>query len=229
MEVKCVETTMSDLKCSNAKRNTVSHYSSPKWIHVVRNDLSLSMKTIFTKAVCRDIVLSLEEEIEYISDDLSKVKVFGKVYSIPRKQAAYGDIGVSYRYSGTTIQAKAWTPILQYLRDTVLENTGHYYNFVLINRYKDGSDKMGFHKDDEKELCEKSPIASLTFGAERDFVFKHQDRKANIPNEKLLLTDGLLLLMNSPTNQYWYHSLPPRKSCVTPRINLTFRKIVKHD
>ena len=41
-------------------------------------------------------------------------------------------------------------------------------------RYKDGRDKMGFHKDDEKELSKDVPIASLTLGAERDFVFKHQ-------------------------------------------------------
>ena len=41
-------------------------------------------------------------------------------------------------------------------------------------RYKDGNDKMGFHKDDERELCSQTPIASLTLGAERDFIFKHQ-------------------------------------------------------
>ena len=29
----------------------------------------------------------LEEEIEYLSGDLAKVKVFGKIYNIPRQQA----------------------------------------------------------------------------------------------------------------------------------------------
>ncbi len=71
------------------------------------------------------------------------------------------------------------------------------------------------------------PIASLTLGAERDFIFRHQDRRTNhLADEKLILTDGLLLLMHSPTNRWWYHGLPPRKKCTTPRINLTFRRIV---
>ena len=86
---------------------------------------------------------------------------------------------------------------------------------------------MGDHKDDEKELDPNVPIASLTLGAERDFIFKHQDRKKNnLENVKILLKDGMLLLMKNPTNTFWYHGLPPRKSCHQPRINLTFRKIL---
>merc|ERR1711874_801431 len=119
-----------------------------------------------------------------------------------------------------------------------VNNQTQDYNFVLVNRYKDGADKMGEHKDDEKELDQTVPIASLTFGAERDFVLRRQDKKGErIKKEKgvrvkekrervkMVLKDGMLLLMCSPTNTFWYHSLPPRKSCTEPRINLTFRKI----
>ncbi len=35
----------------------------------------------------RNIFSNLEREIEYLSGDLARVKVFGKVYPIPRKQA----------------------------------------------------------------------------------------------------------------------------------------------
>ena len=38
---------------------------------------------------------------------------------------------------------------------------------------------MGDHRDDEKELCKKTPIASLSLGAERDFVLKHTQRSKN--------------------------------------------------
>lgn len=89
---------------------------------------------------------------------------------------------------------------------------------------------MGFHKDDEKELCQETPIASLTLGAERDFIFRHQDKKTRgIEDLKLVLKNGLLLLMHHPTNQFWYHGLPERKTCRTVRINLTFRKIIKNE
>jgi alpha-ketoglutarate-dependent dioxygenase alkB family protein 2 len=100
----------------------------------------------------------------------------------------------------------------------------------VVVRYKDGQDKMGFHRDDEKELNPDVPIASLTLGAERDFIFRHCNRRAGaaiqIPDEKLVLKDGLLLLMRPPTNQLWYHGLPARRKCTAPRINLTFRSIL---
>ena len=35
----------------------------------------------------RDIFSNLEKEIEYLTGELAQVKVFGKVYPIPRKQA----------------------------------------------------------------------------------------------------------------------------------------------
>lgn len=46
---------------------------------------------------------------------------------------------------------------------------------------------------------------------------------------KLQLASGSLLLMNPPTNTYWYHSLPRRAAVLRPRINLTFRRILSSD
>merc|ERR550525_384958 len=99
--------------------------------------------------------------------------------------------------------------------------------FCLVNRYRDGQDKMGDHRDDEKELCKKTPIASLSLGAERDFVLKHTQRSKNkVEPVKILLKSGTLLLMFAPTNDLWVHGVPPRASCKHPRINLTFRCIL---
>lgn len=98
-------------------------------------------------------------------------------------------------------------------------------------RYRNGYDHIGEHRDDEKDLDRLSPIASLSLGQARDFVFRHADarhsdnQKRDIPSVKLLLSHGSLLMMNPPTNKYWYHSLPQRKSCPGVRLNLTFRKM----
>ncbi len=56
-----------------------------------------------------------------------------------------------------------------------------------LSRYKDGSDKMGYHKDDEKELDKETPIASLTFGAERDFIFRHQVKRSETGYTKQII------------------------------------------
>lgn len=89
---------------------------------------------------------------------------------------------------------------------------------------------MGEHRDDEKELDQKTPIASVSLGQHRDFIFRHKDARGGhgkIEPVKILLNNGSLLLMNEPTNTYWYHSLPQRKKLPGVRINLTFRKIIQ--
>lgn len=109
------------------------------------------------------------------------------------------------------------------------------YNYGLCYRYGDGKDNIGEHRDDEKDMVSESPIASLTLGQRRDFVFKHaecrgKEAKRKIAPVMIELESGCLLMMNYPTNIYWYHSLPRRKNATGVRINMTFRdfKVPKH-
>lgn len=162
---------------------------------------------------------------------LARVQVFGKWHSVPRKQATYGDAGLTYTFSGLTLSPKPWVPVLEHVRDCVSLVTGKTFNFVLVNRYKDGCDHIGEHRDDERELAPGSPIASVSFGACRDFFFRHKDSRGGNPSRRvevvrLQLAHGSLLMMNPPTNTHWYHSLPVRKKILAPRVNLTFRKIL---
>ena len=90
---------------------------------------------------------------------------------------------------------------------------------------------MGEHRDDEKDLVHGYPIASLSLGQARDFIFKHTDSRGKnakrcIDPVKIELQHGSLLMMKHPTNTYWYHALPPRKRLPNVRINMTFRKMV---
>ena len=50
------------------------------------------------------------------------------------------------------------------------------FNSVLLNEYPNGKVGMGWHSDDEKK--NRSIIASLSFGANRDFIFKHKTDKS---------------------------------------------------
>ncbi|XP_030755480.1 DNA oxidative demethylase ALKBH2-like [Sitophilus oryzae] len=202
-----------------------------KWMKLTGEMLDVDYTVLFPKPLSETLMDRLEQIVEYYTGDLTKVKVFGKWHQIPRQQVAYGDTGLKYTFSGTTIPAKPWFPLLELVKNVVEEISRCQFNFVLINKYRNGCDNIGPHRDDEKEIDKNTPIASLSLGQQRTFVFTHRDArlkgklKRSIAPVKIELEPGSLLLMNSPTNEVWYHSLPPRKSLHSPRINLTFRKI----
>ena len=149
--------------------------------------------------------------------------MFGKPVVTARKVAWYGDSDFSYTYSGTTKQALPWTRELAKLKQLVEERTGDSFNSCLLNLYHSGSEGMGWHSDDEKEIARNSSIASISFGAERRFDFRHKRTKETV---SILLEHGSLLVMKGETQTHWQHRLPPAKKVTEARINLTFRKRV---
>jgi alkylated DNA repair dioxygenase AlkB len=148
--------------------------------------------------------------------------IFGKLIITKRKVAWYGDRPFEYTYSNTTKHALPWTPELLELKNLAEEVTGETYNSCLLNLYHDGNEGMAWHSDAEKDLKKNGAIASLSFGAERKFAFKHKADKSVVD---VFLEHGSLLVMKGTTQTYWLHRLPPTKKVTTPRVNLTFRTI----
>jgi len=221
---------------STKKRKTIdgSHELFGNTVKQIRQEnLIVDYSILYSKIKSNSLFQKLESEVTYNTGNLAQVKLFGKTIDIPRKQAAYGNSGLTYAFSGTTIPAKSWDnlEVLREIKRDVEMALGNTYsfNFVLINRYESGSDYMGEHQDNEKDLDRSMPIASLSLGQQRDFVFKHKDARGknksrtDIKPITLSLQNGSLLVMHHPTNDFWYHSLPKRKKLVFPRINLTFR------
>lgn len=147
------------------------------WRRIRAEGLDCDYTVLFAKAEADAIFQELEKEVEYFTGALARVQVFGKWHNVPRKQATYGDAGLTYTFSGLTLSPKPWVPVLEHVRDRVSLVTGQTFNFVLVNRYKDGHDHIGEHRDDERELAPGSPIASVSFGACRDFFFRHKDSR----------------------------------------------------
>jgi alkylated DNA repair dioxygenase AlkB len=169
----------------------------------------------FTNA---EILARLVEETPWRADT---IVVYGKRYLQPRLTAWYGDAG--YTYSGLRLDPLPMTPLLAQLHAAVEAATGHRYNSVLLNYYRNGSDSMGMHSDDEPELGPQPVIASLSFGAVRSFILRHRFNKRSV---KIDLTDGSLLLMAGTLQTYWLHGINKTSKPTGPRINLTFRYIV---
>ncbi|HEX5668683.1 MAG TPA: alpha-ketoglutarate-dependent dioxygenase AlkB [Chitinophagaceae bacterium] len=149
--------------------------------------------------------------------------IMGKHIITKRKVAWYGDRPFEYTYSKTTKRALMWTPELLELKAIAEQRTGETYNSCLLNLYHTGEEGMAWHSDGEKDLKKDGAIASLSFGAERKFAFKHKRTDEIV---SLLLEHGSLLVMKGTTQTHWLHRLPPTKKIHSPRVNLTFRTII---
>ncbi len=150
--------------------------------------------------------------------------IFGKLIITKRKVAWYAEKTFEYSYSNRTKTALVFTKELLELKALVEKETNETYNSCLLNLYHDGSEGMAWHSDGEKDLKENGAIASLSFGAERKFGFKHKQTKETVYK---VLEHGSLLVMKDETQTHWLHRLPPTKMKHRPRINLTFRTIEK--
>ena len=160
--------------------------------------------------------------MESISWQHDQAIIFGKTIKTKRKVAWYAEKSFSYRYSGTTKIALPWTIELNKIKQRLEAITGESYNSCLLNLYHNGSEGMAWHSDGEKELRKEGSIASISFGAERKFSFKHKQTKEKVD---LWLEHGSLMVMKDITQNYWLHRLPPTKKVNSPRINLTFRQM----
>jgi alkylated DNA repair dioxygenase AlkB len=152
-----------------------------------------------------------------------RLKIFGREHTVPRLVAWHGDPDARYRYSGVLHEPSPWTDELSAVRRRVEALSGHRYNSVLANLYRDGRDSMGWHADDEPELGRDPVIASVSLGATRRFRLKH---RATGQTFALDLTAGSLLVMAGATQHHWLHCVPKTARPVGPRINLTFREIL---
>lgn len=176
---------------------------------------------IFSSAETEDYYSVLFNKIEWRNDE---AMMFGKRIITKRKVAWYAEQEFDYTYSKITKKALPWTDELQALKTAAEKHTKESYNSCLLNLYHDGSEGMAWHSDGEKDLKKNGSIASLSFGAKRKFALKHKASKLKVD---IWLESGSLLEMKDSTQTHWLHRLPPTKKIFKPRINLTFRTIVK--
>ncbi|ASR44884.1 DNA methylase [Xanthomonas citri pv. mangiferaeindicae] len=158
-----------------------------------------------------------------------RLRIFGRQVDAPRLSCWIGDPGASYRYSGVRFEPLPWPAALGAVRERVAKAAGVPFDSVLANLYRNGRDAMGWHSDDEPELGPQPVIASLSLGATRRFVLKGRDVPPGQQPARLALdlAHGSLLVMRGETQAHYRHALPRTARPVGPRINLTFRRVLR--
>lgn len=158
---------------------------------------------------------TLYNSTDYDDPELTAITIYGKKTAIPRRQMSFGE--KVYSFVGTHIEPKPIPDYLKPLLEKVNDICHTSFNHILVNLYRDGNDYIGYHRD---KHIDETPIASISLGATRDFIFTN-----GTETKEFILTDGTLLIIHPPTNVYWKHSLPKRMKVKEPRINITFRVV----
>ena len=129
---------------------------------------------------------------DQIAWEQHELTLYGRTRLTPRLTAWIGDS--AYRYSGI--------------------------DSCLANLYRDGTDSMGYHSDNEPELGPRPTIASISLGDRRRFVLRHRTTGDRWSWD---LGRGDLLVMRDESQSDYAHTVPKTRRPVGPRMNLTFR------
>ncbi len=197
------------------------HYSDRSLDYLLAND-TLDWRT----ANWRDYEHEALESVRFrhIAWQHQQVFIYGQYRYQPRYTAWHGEAGAEYGYSGIRLKPRPWNACLDSIRQRLQAVSGTRFNAVLLNWYRDGRDAMGWHADNEPELGPRPSIASVSFGAERDFHLRSNDKRWKI---SIPLGHGSVLLMQGAMQHHWQHALPRRLRVNELRLNLTFRTVLE--
>lgn len=193
-----------DLRLALAAGAWVEH--DPEWI---------------PRGEAEELLSTLRDEIDW---EQREIVLFGRRILQPRLIAWAGDL--PYRYSGQTLEPRAFTPALALVLHRVRDRVDVPFNHVLANRYRSGDDSMGLHADDEPELGPEPVVAIVSFGVARRLVVKPR-RKSLGTSCAFSLGRGSLLVMGGTCQRHYVHGVPRQPHVDGERISLTFRHVLR--
>jgi alkylated DNA repair dioxygenase AlkB len=166
----------------------------------------------FLDAVTGDaLVRELNADTQWCADSRM---MYGKRVLVPRETAARGEK-----------MPQPWTPTLSRVRALVERHTATSYDYVFLNRYRDGRDAVAWHGDHDGQQDARLVVASLSLGATRAFQLRPK-KDSGLPYAPITVdvAHGDLIVMAGDTQLYWEHRIRREPGIVGERINLTFRQ-----
>ena len=173
----------------------------------------------FTAREADRLFQSLLDDIPWRTATLT---IAGQKRPLPRLQCWMADQGRSYSYSGLKLSPDPWNPVVLRIKARLEQLCEHSFNSVLLNYYRDGSDSVSWHADDETELGPNPIVASVSLGAQRTLEFKPKFNLTT-PKKQIVLGSGSILIMGKTIQNNWLHQIPKISGTIDPRISLTFR------
>jgi len=222
----------------NISLKLISEIAPPslQWNYVLKDDSRRSyaayMSCPFTPEQCTKFFEDTRSGVEWKQPE-------GPQGPIPRKTAWMVSKGCccTYRYGSIEVEPQEFPPWMVELMQSVMPLCGFptqdmWPTSCNLNLYEDGGMSVGWHSDDESLFQGKFRdvrILSLSLGVARRF-----DLRANWPGDgerplrPLMLGNGDLCTMEGMTQKHFQHRVPKENNVQGPRINLTWRWVLKH-
>lgn len=177
---------------------------------------------------------------EWARDGTSWLQPDSRGIPMPRKTAwmVSSSCSCQYRYGGVEVPAVEFPPWMLRLMALVMPYCGftkraEWPDSCNLNLYEDGGMSVGWHSDDERlfqgtvqDIC----IVSLSLGMERKFELRaNWPATGEVSFHNLVLGDGDICTMEGMLQKHYQHRVPKEERIDRPRINLTWRWVVKHN
>ena len=188
-------------------------------LNKITNGELIYFPNFFSKLESDFFLKALSKKVLWKQESMN---IYGKTIDFPRLTAWYGDNDKPYSFSGITLNPTPWNDEILTIKNKIEPESKVFFNSVLLNRYRNGSDSISWHTDAEKELGKNPVIASANFGETRKFQLRHIATKEKLEIE---LKHGSLLIMQGELQHFWQHQVPKSAKPLKERINLTFRVI----
>lgn len=221
--------------------NVNSYFGSIKknvvldWISVIKTDKSECR--IMNNWMSKEDSKNLSEEL-ITNDNRFERNARNSRGIMHRSIGFFSNVSSGYSYTHQTSKSSRLTPLLTDVLERVNNEIGCNFNGILVNIYHDGTDSIGEHADDIKNLSNKHVIC-LTLGGSRilrlrnnamgkeDLWYTSSSQTKNLlaygKSIDVTTQDGQLLDMNGDFQLQFKHGIPQQTKVKTTRISLTFR------
>lgn len=210
----------------------------PGWEYPFRDEARRSflghLRRPVEKAAAQDLFARVRDETPWTRPD-------GPHGPIPRQTSwmVQPPCICHYKYGGFQAEAvpyPSWmVEVMQtYMPMCGLRDKSQWPNSCNLNLYEDGGQSVGWHSDDEdlfQGLVQDCRIISLSLGESRRFQLRPstlvgRDDEGSV--HTVVLESGDLCTMEGEMQRHYEHSVPKSGDVSGPRINLTWRWILKH-
>lgn len=210
---------------------------SKQWQYILSDESRRSYAGLLQKP--SELLPHLGEFFQRIKDGTHWKQPEGPMGALPRKTGwmVKSNCTCMYRYGGVEVAPEGFPTWMTDLMKLVMPLCGllpeNWPNACNLNLYEDGGMSVGWHSDDERLFqgrFQDCRIISLSLGVERRF-----EMRLNWPEEKeqgirrVRLGNGDILTMEGMTQKHFQHRVPREENVKAPRINLTWRYVLKHD